>query len=716
MEPQALAKYDPQIAALHERTLKRGSFSTKRALTDAIDYFETISDHPKKDDAKLTRCLLLARTQFIPHLEREESFNTLLALEQTSPDITRWPEIVKLLDSVGCFLSVPTDITGQLMDLCASKQKKYETWRIIIKPLFPCAQPGVTPSMSEIEAAPVLPSLPPLSEVSMHDSSEEDQSDQDDDIEEDDSEESDQDEVRQDDSADSPQTKQPAVQKKAPAPKKKHVFVSKKKKNKKKGKQGKGKKKKSKLAQLKRSLTKCFWDALHERNSGALNRVLTIHKGVLDANMHHATLGKPALHLAVMLEDPASCAVLLEHGAKPCETSSLDVPLFFTHPLRVSALALAVHARSTEIVELLLKKGADPNQPVMCKDEETEHILCLAASQVSFDQKYTPQSQEHIVRRLLLAGAKAPCKNIVLFDPERNKRWTIDLEKKAYQNCMQAMLECTKQIKCFDETIMLLANSQAITSVLEAQENDVEEPTPTVINLLWHAVNEQDENQIHNLLKAVQDPTLLTSASDCCHLGMLHYCVTTRKRNLCTLLLDGGADPNGIVEITMESEETESEEILQVTPLTFAILNGDVDLATLLIDRGADPNKLLIHKPDGDQEYPLCCAIAGLHSENPEVSLSSRKQMIKHLLKRGATECNKNIVLLNTKTNSVSLLDPSNAEEHEIICMLLEEENFEECMEFNERALILKASFDVSKMDKADLYISNNSTDQEISE
>jgi ankyrin repeat protein len=195
---------------------------------------------------------------------------------------------------------------------------------------------------------------------------------------------------------------------------------------------------------------------------------------------------------------------------------------------------------------------------------------------------------------------------------------------------------------------------------------------------------------------------------------MLHYCVINHLKGLCSLFLDRGADPNGVVEVAIDSDDKQCPEILQVTPLTFAILNGYVDLTALLYARGADLNKQLEHKPEG-REYPLCCAIASLHSTNPEVSLSSRKQIIKFLLMNGATECTRNILLLNTQTNEKSPLDPSDPEDLATIRLLLEEENFEECIEYDEEALILKVSFDAYEPDEIG-YVLGSSNDQEQSE
>lgn len=709
--PQTLAPHDPEIAKVHEQSLRgwKGSNTNHIQIQrDAIAYFES-TDHPKRE-FMLRQCEAAKKIIGIYVPKIQSKFTALLTQEQAQPDSTRWEKIKKVLPlDTTIDLHPDKQLIQKLIVLAHDPEQSHEKWLEIITPL------KVT-----------SPLLPPLPQLPLHSSFLEDQtSDQDDDVEEDEDEESDNDEDDQEKSVDAPQPKQPAaVQKKASTSKKNRVFVGKKKKNKQKGKQGKGKKKKpvqSRQAQQKKNLIKRFWDLLRAKNAVALYQLLTEHKSILDANMRHAKLEKPALHLAVMLEDPALCTVLLENGANPRETSLLSVP-FMTHPLRVSALALAVHTRSPELVELLLNHDADPNQPITCQNVETEHILCLAATGSHLDPKYSPELQERMIRSLLLRGAKAPCKSIVLIDLERNKTWPIVLEHAVHQSCIELLLKCTKEIKCVDNSILLYADSQNITEILEAPEDletseDDTEEMP-LNHQLWSALSKRNTPKVRTLLEMVKDPALLTTVSEYCSIPMLHFCVNENLKDLCVLLLDHKADPNSTV--TIDVEEGQSQETLEVTPLTYAILNGNVDMATLLVQRGADLNKKHIHLPSGSHEYPLCCAIAGLGSANPNVSLNTRKQMVKFFFMSGATQCTVKILMRNTKTNSESLLDPNDPVDHGIIRMILEENNFEECMEYAEDALVLKTSIDLPEEnvigDEINQCILGSSNDQELSE
>lgn len=622
-KPLPLAPHNPELAAPHERALrgfKRSNTRHMQMLRGAITYFEA-TDHPDREFL-LRQCE--ACKIIIAHYEPkiQKKFTALLAEELKQPAASRWEKIKKVLPvDTSIALHPDEQLMSKLIVLAHDSEQSHDKWIGIITP------PAKTEHVTEEFC----------------------------DDQEDESEESEEEPAPTEQNAVLPQQVKKLVKAKVdrPLPKRK---------NKKSGKKKGKKTNPQRLANKRReAISGQFWAALDGKLTDQAIQLLRNHTLILDANMRHEKLGTTPLQVAVMKEDVPTCIALLAAGAKP--NARCGLTLHNGSVCEMPTLGLAIQAASVPIAMLLLKANADPNAPIVYKTapEQREHLLCIAGSEMAEDETaYTPEKQEQMIRLLLLYGAKAPCKSILLCDKEHNSNWSLDLNDKKHTGAMPLILATTEKIRCTGNIIQLIAYPKSMRALLHAM-------SATVRELLWHAFETHDDDQVPTLIAQMKDPQELT-ASPAQQLSLFHYCAANNKQDACMRMIDQGAKPNSAIEIALKDDNNESYTVF-VTPLMLTIVHGFVELGKKLIARGADPNQLM-EQPVGEKEYPLCVAVGAILKSQEELR-STRKHMLAMLLRNGATHFNGNVFLVNSAMNTTYRLDLHDADDQECIQNLL---------------------------------------------
>jgi ankyrin repeat protein len=130
-----------------------------------------------------------------------------------------------------------------------------------------------------------------------------------------------------------------------------------------------------------------FEEALLQKDSATVQRLLQEHK--IDPNARHSH-GCPMLNVAVEQKDTLSVQLLLEHGANVNSATAVDGGAMDP------ALIPAAYTNNIEIIELLLKHGADPrikgyqNNTALhsVKSKQAAELLLAKGADVQAKDKY----------------------------------------------------------------------------------------------------------------------------------------------------------------------------------------------------------------------------------------------------------------------------------------------------------------------------------------
>ncbi len=629
----ASTTYDPQIAKVHELALKRGTSSTIRQLTQAIEYFQTTLDHPQR--ALLLKKCEVARTHFIPHIEREQIFTELLALEKTSPDAARWPKIRPLLEYIGAYLSVEPTLRDKLQDaICPTVDEDagtlqehditYEQWRALVHPY---ALPEVTQPSS-------LPAeIPENAEDNLSDRE--------------------QTSNHQDESTDATDTAQEASLLKeaqqASAVEKRTPAATKKKK----------KKKQAKKKAQEQDPNTCFGNAIKAKNFTEALALLKANKGNIKVN--EGIGGIFPVQLAVVWNEAALLRELLAQGASALVLSAHKDPTTKGTILTTPLLPALVRGY-VECAQLLLEAGANPNIVMVREDKQVpEHPLCLVA--FADEEKYTQASRVHMLVALLKHGAKASCDKLKLLFRHPTYGWVVNLKDPRNVNLITDYMACTARVSFGGSILTLVANPQTL------QYSPIQK---SLKSLLGASINQRDFAQefayiVHqNSFEKAQQflrehhQSFDVNAASVYYddLPPLYFGVSLDSELLCTMLLEHHANPNQIVTLGIPGKES-----CLVTPLFCALTGGRRARLCQLLAHGADPNLPAVHSEPSITESPLDFVIAKKTSAT--FSEQAQSDLIRILLLKDATVCSKKVVILNETTQESCTINLKKQEDHE---------------------------------------------------
>ena len=618
MDPK-LAHPDRPVAKKHEQALRRGSFSSIDELTEAIAYFESTQDHPQKD-AKLERLLDLARTRFLPHRKREESFTALLALERTSADARHWPQIHRLLEHVGTYLNIDPTLREKLVDAISpiiddkagtiqERDITYEQWRALVNPHV---MHEVVPPLPVLPAQepPLLPPLPP--------------------------------ETKQEQVTETP---------------KDQVVTTKKKKKKKKKKSGK-----KKVQEL--DPDTLFQTAMKAKKFAQALELLKTHRGKIDVNgkdvgfhpVLSATIGN---HEELLKE-------LLAQGASP-HTMTATVQPKSGDRIICTALLPAVLNGRLECARLLLAARADPNVVMVSEvRQNVEHALCLAA--FSNQETYTPTTRISMLVLLLHHGATATCNRLKIVFRHPTLGWVVDLQHPKLAGLISEHLACAKKISFGNDIISVMADPERlVTSQVWTPLVSLLGPLivlPDLIHQFAYVVHQNDFIEAEKFLEAHKEVDLNVSSIYYNGLPPLFFAIIMDSTVLCDLLIKHCANTNQMV--TLEKEDKTN---FQITPLVYALTAGRKESVCRLLNNGADPNLLVAHSPPETTQSPLDCVVD--QKDNALLTPQLRADLIRILLLKGATVCSKTISIHNRATHESCIVELTKSEDQERIKEIL---------------------------------------------
>lgn len=679
--------------------LAKPSELTRAEIQSASKY---IKSNPTYPEGKLLLAQLARADSdriMLEHEENEKRFSFLLQSELIMPDPTRWEKIHPLLASIGSFLSVDKPLREELFNCVCDiidedtetvheQNISYETWVSILGKYrkeqveIPQQEHG-----DAVETDSDIVNTQVAQELEAQDQADEENGDQE--------EEADDASFVSNEPVRPKKEPSKAVSKKSTAHKTSKVKNKKTKKKNIHGGKKQAKKKKQELENQNAQIKDNFCRAILEQDEQRAKELATKHPFIVDIDMREEALNhKTPLQWAVLLEDLEMCRTLLKLGAKPTKTCGLDWKTQYLE--EIPTLGIAVLFGQVAIAKLLLQKGAAPNQIVYGNRSkgDKEHVLCFAASaQSSNNDAYTPEIQEEMIRLLLLAGAKAPCKQLQTIDIARKKSWPLPFST-TITACMPTILKNTSKIVCIEDTIVLLADSSCLSGICKSEYADPQNLTDKYIQaLLSKAIDDNDENKAKLVIEGITDPRTLTTTTED-SIGMLQQCVINHQAELCSLLLSHRADPNAVVTIHLEEDDGTNFTPLDVTPLMLGIVHTVPDVVELLLKHKADPNCYILQK-SGEGEYPLCVAVEACQSsENERVIMS--KKIIADLIKAGATKFEGSIILYNPMMGTVNDLDLEDKDDYELVVTLLDLHDVNTLLECKKGVLIFNISVDLA--------------------
>ncbi len=273
----------------------------------------------------------------------------------------------------------------------------------------------------------------------------------------------------------------------------------------------------------------------------------------------------------------------------------------------ISPLMLAVSLGSKEIVELLLEKGADPNQRAIYDATALIGAACIPNSQeimaallehgadinaVRTSDGYTPlaaavaEDRAENVRFLLEQGA----------DPYIKNNFNQNAIELAYQygwSVQEVFAEYLQQETNKEPNNDDVFTTEFLNGLLQLDHAKVREyinkganPNMTFTNdsneitPLMYAAENKDLSLVQYLISVGAD----VNARDSWNSTALHRAVARNSAELVNYLLDKGADIEARTHVDL------SGGYVEWTPLMLAVDWGYQEMVELLLARGADPN------------------------------------------------------------------------------------------------------------------------------
>jgi ankyrin repeat protein len=361
--------------------------------------------------------------------------------------------------------------------------------------------------------------------------------------------------------------------------------------------------------------------------------------------------GSTALHWAVQANDVELVDLLIRAGAKPSVANKAGaVPML-----------LACQNGNAEIIERLLAAGADPNAD-LTEFGDTGLMLAsrtgkLDAVKVLLDHNSKVNSVEKWGGTTALMWAVAEKHpDVVKVLIERG----ADVNAKSYYvpSASGRGFEGTTPVPPKPgQKIEEFASGMLTPLMFAARENDLESAKLLVksgadintqggdgkdaLSLAFfdgsydvagflidsHAnLNQKDAQRFTPLFWAVDRRNMETAPN-------FPWMETRDPLPLIKKLLDGGADPNAVINSTPRARMREgSPRIVYATALTRAALAGDIELVKLLLAHGADP-----HVVSSDRETTLmaACGTGFINGYHRQRSPAERLEVVKLLIDLG---------------------------------------------------------------------------------
>jgi uncharacterized protein len=361
--------------------------------------------------------------------------------------------------------------------------------------------------------------------------------------------------------------------------------------------------------------------------------------------------GTTALHWAVRADDLELTEMLLKAGAQPSAANQSGAT-----PMLLSAMN-----GNAAILERLIQAGADPNAPL---SQSGDTALMIAARTGKLDA----------VRALVDHGGEVNAKES--WGGTTPLMWAVS---ERHYNVAQLLLEHGADVNAKSNFVPSASGRgfEGTAPVAPEADQAIEEFASGWMTPLMFAAREDDLESAHILIQKGADVNAVSAdGKDALSLALFNgsYDVASLlidshanvnhadaqrftplfwavdRRNMETApnfpwmvtqdplpvikkLLDGGADPNAVVNSTPRARMREgSPRIVFATALMRAAFAGDLELVKLLLAHGADP-----HIPSSDRETTLAAAcglafINGYHRQRPP---AERLEVVKLMVELG---------------------------------------------------------------------------------
>jgi ankyrin repeat protein len=361
--------------------------------------------------------------------------------------------------------------------------------------------------------------------------------------------------------------------------------------------------------------------------------------------------GSTALHWAVERDDLEMVDVLLRAGARVTARTREGV----------TALQLAAENGSAPILVRLLRAGADPNGPLTPSRDtalmmaartgkaDAVRALVEAGADVNAVETWggtTPlmwavsEGHDEAARILIAAGADVNARSHYVaaangrgFEgrtplPDSGDAKVADFASGWLTPLMFAAREgnvALTRILVDADADVDLVSGDGKTALAVAIFNGNYEVASYLVDRKAD-VNRADAQRFTPLFWAVDRRNMETAPN-------FPWMVTADPLPLILKLLDGGADPNALVNNTPRARMREgSPRIVFATALMRAAFAGDLALVTLLLERGADPS---VVSRDGETMVSAAAGLAFVHGYHRGMPAAERLQVVRRFVELG---------------------------------------------------------------------------------
>jgi ankyrin repeat protein len=361
--------------------------------------------------------------------------------------------------------------------------------------------------------------------------------------------------------------------------------------------------------------------------------------------------GSTALHWAVERDDLEMVDVLLRAGARVTARTREGV----------TALQLAAENGSAPILVRLLRAGADPNGPLTPSRDtalmmaartgkaDAVRALVEAGADVNAVETWggtTPlmwavsEGHDEAARILIAAGADVNARSHYVaaangrgFEgrtplPDSGDAKVADFASGWLTPLMFAAREgnvALTRILVDADADVDLVSGDGKTALAVAIFNGNYEVASYLVDRKAD-VNRADAQRFTPPFWAVDRRNMETAPN-------FPWMVTADPLPLILKLLDGGADPNALVNNTPRARMREgSPRIVFATALMRAAFAGDLALVTLLLERGADPS---VVSRDGETMVSAAAGLAFVHGYHRGMPAAERLQVVRRFVELG---------------------------------------------------------------------------------
>jgi ankyrin repeat protein len=361
--------------------------------------------------------------------------------------------------------------------------------------------------------------------------------------------------------------------------------------------------------------------------------------------------GSTALHWAVERDDLEMVDVLLRAGARVTARTREGV----------TALQLAAENGSAPILVRLLRAGADPNGPLTPSRDtalmmaartgkaDAVRALVEAGADVNAVETWggtTPlmwavsEGHDEAARILIAAGADVNARSHYVaaangrgFEgrtplPDSGDAKVADFASGWLTPLMFAAREgnvALTRILVDADADVDLVSGDGKTALAVAIFNGNYEVASYLVDRKAD-VNRADAQRFTPLFWAVDRRNMETAPN-------FPWMVTADPLPLILKLLDGGADPNALVNNTPRARMREgSPRIVFATALMRAAFAGDLALVTLLLERGAHPS---VVSRDGETMVSAAAGLAFVHGYHRGMPAAERLQVVRRFVELG---------------------------------------------------------------------------------